>query len=189
MFYACIESLADDEQQAKWLPMIKDIKMIGCYAQTELGHGSNVAVSFILIEIFYQGIETTATFDNKTDEFVINSPTLTSTKFWPGDMGKMACYGVVYARLIANGKDHGVQAFLVQMRDIKTYEPLPGIEVGDIGPKFGYQSKDNGYQIFTNVRIPRDNLLKRFSELDREGNFTVKGDQRILYSIMLMTRV
>lgn len=139
--------------------------------------------------IIYQGLETTATFDNETDEFVINSPTLTSTKFWPGDMGKTSNYGIVYARLISNGKDNGVQPFLVQMRDSITYEPLTGIEVGDIGPKFGYQSKDNGYQIFRNVRIPRDNLLKRFSEVDREGNFKVKGDQRALYSIMLFTRV
>ena len=46
MFLQCVESLADDEQRAKWLPMIKQVKMIGCYAQTELGHGSNVAVSF-----------------------------------------------------------------------------------------------------------------------------------------------
>ncbi|CDW75768.1 acyl-coenzyme a oxidase [Stylonychia lemnae] len=178
MFMTCIESLADDEQRNQWLPKLKDLKMIGCYAQTELGHGSNVA-----------GIETTATYDNTTDEFVINSPTLTSTKFWPGDMGKISCYSCVYARLISNGKDHGVQPFLVQTRDLATYEPLPGVEMGDIGPKFGYQSKDNGYQIYKNLRIPRYNHLKRFSEVDREGNFKLKGDQRILYSIMLLTRV
>eukprot|EP00347_Sterkiella_histriomuscorum_P006528 403352422 len=178
MFMTCIESLADDEQRNKWLPLIKDIKIIGCYAQTELGHGSNVA-----------GIETTATYDQQSDEFVINSPTLTSSKFWPGDMGKMANHAVLYARLISKGKDRGVQPFMVQMRDFATHEPLPGFEMGDIGPKFGYNSKDNGFQIFKNVRIPRANLLRRFAEVDREGNFTTKGDQRILYSIMLTTRV
>lgn len=61
--------------------------------------------------------------------------------------------------------------------------------MGDIGPKIGYNSKDNGYMIFSNVRISRDNLLRRFAELDREGNFKVKGDLRTLYSIMLATRV
>ena len=38
--------------------------------------------------------------------------------------------------------------------------PLPGCEMGDIGPKFGYNSKDNGYLIFKNYRIPRKNLVK-----------------------------
>lgn len=33
---------------------------------------------------FIRGLETTATYDPKTREFVINSPTLTSMKYWPG---------------------------------------------------------------------------------------------------------
>lgn len=64
-----IKGQGTDEQQQKWLPLAYKMQIIGCYAQTELGHGSNV-----------QGLETTATFDPKTDEFVINSPTLTSSK-------------------------------------------------------------------------------------------------------------
>ena len=42
-------------------------------AQTELGHGTYV-----------RGLETIVTFDKETDEFVINSPTVTSYKYWPG---------------------------------------------------------------------------------------------------------
>jgi acyl-CoA oxidase len=61
---------------------------------------------------------------------------------------------------------------------LQTYELLPGIEAGDIGPKFGYNSKDNGYMIFRGVRIPRDNMLKRFAEVDPEGNIKVKSDMR-----------
>jgi len=71
--------------------------MWGSYAQTELGHGSNV-----------RGLETTATYDNKTDEFVINTPTLTATKYWPGDLAQFSTHTVVFARCITNGKDHGV---------------------------------------------------------------------------------
>lgn len=122
--------------------------MTGCYAQTELGHGSNVA-----------GLETTATYDKEKDEFVINSPTVSSTKFWPGDMGKFSSYAAVYARMVIKGKSIGVFPFMVPIRDPVTYEPLPGIEMGDIGPKFGYSSKDNGYMFFRNVRIPRTNLF------------------------------
>jgi len=120
---------------------------------------------------------------------VLNSPTITATKFWPGDMGSMANYGVVYARLLSNGKDHGVHPFMVQMRDTETHEPLPGFEMGDIGPKIGFLSKENGFQRYKNIRIPRANLFKRFAEVDREGNFKIKGDLRTLYSVMLATRI
>lgn len=116
-------------------------------------------------------------------------PTITAAKYWPGDLGKVANYAAVYAKLLINGKSFGVHPFLVQIRDMNTHEPLPGIQVGDIGPKIGYNSKDNGYLILTNVRIPRTNMLDRYAGVDREGNFSVKGDLRILYSIMLITRV
>lgn len=43
--------------------------MLGCFAMTELGCGSNIP-----------GLETQARFDPTTDEFVLNSPTITSTK-------------------------------------------------------------------------------------------------------------
>lgn len=66
---------------------------------------------------------------------------------------------------------------------------MPGIELGDIGPKFGYGTKDNGYMIMKNVRIPRTNMLKRFSEVQKDGTFVVKGDLKTLYSVMLVTRV
>lgn len=69
MFIPALKGQATEEQQHKWLPLAYKMAIIGCYAQTELGHGSNV-----------QGLETTATFDPATDEFVLNSPTLTSTK-------------------------------------------------------------------------------------------------------------
>lgn len=48
---------------------------------------------------------------------------------------------------------------------------MPGIEVGDIGTKVGYNAIDNGFCVFSDVRIPRANLLARFVEVDREGNF------------------
>ncbi|MED6149002.1 acyl-coenzyme A oxidase [Stylosanthes scabra] len=69
MFVPTIKGAGTDEQQQKWLPLAYKMQMIGCYAQTELGHGSNV-----------QGLETTATFDLASNEFVIHNPTLTSNK-------------------------------------------------------------------------------------------------------------
>jgi acyl-CoA oxidase len=72
---------------------------------------------------------------------------------------------------------------------METHRPFPGIEVGDIGPKFGFDAKDNGYMIFKNYRIPRRNLLSRYLEVDHEGNFMPKGNPKILYSIMMFTRL
>ena len=64
-----LRTQASDEQKKRWLPGALEASYFGAYAQTELGHGSNV-----------RGLETTATFDPATDEFIIDSPTLTSMK-------------------------------------------------------------------------------------------------------------
>jgi acyl-CoA oxidase len=178
MFYMAVDNLADDEQRAKWLPLTNKSVILGTYAQTELGHGSNVA-----------GLETTATYDEKTEEFVINSPTITSTKWWPGEMGLTSNHAVLYARLIIGQKDYGVQPFMIQIRSLKDHLPMPGCSMGDIGPKFGYHSKNNGYLRFENVRIPRTNILSKYVEVEKGGAFKVKGDLRVLYSVMLFIRV
>jgi acyl-CoA oxidase len=79
------------------------------------------------------GIETTATFDHATDEFIIHSPSLTSTKYWPGALGFTATHSITMARLIIDTKDHGIHAFMMQIRSLADGKPLPGIELGDIG--------------------------------------------------------
>lgn len=66
---------------------------------------------------------------------------------------------------------------------------MPGITGGDIGPKFGYNSKNNGWLRFDKVRIPRDYMLMKFVTVDKEGNFEIIGDLRILYGVMMMVRV
>ena len=98
------------------MPLIENVDIIGCYAQTELGHGSNVA-----------GLETTATFDREKDEFVVHTPSITATKYWPGDMGMFSSHAVVFARLIIDENDYGVQPFMVQLRDTETWKVQPGI--------------------------------------------------------------
>jgi acyl-CoA oxidase len=106
MFYSSVKNLGADDQSAQWLPLIKEMKMTGCYAQTELGHGSYVP-----------GLETTATFDKEKQEFIINSPTISSIKFWPGDMSKFSNHAIVFAKLMIDGKAMGVHAFMVPTRD------------------------------------------------------------------------
>ncbi|KAK9203447.1 hypothetical protein WN943_013701 [Citrus x changshan-huyou] len=181
MFVPAIKGQGTDEQHQKWLPLAYKMEIIGCYAQTELGHGSNV-----------QGLETTATFDPQTDEFVIHSPTLTSSKWWPGGLGKVSTHAVVYARLITDGQDHGVNGFIVQLRSLEDHSPLPGITIGDIGMKFGngaYNTMDNGVLRFEHVRIPRNQMLMRVSQVTREGKYVQSNVPRqLLYGTMVYVR-
>jgi len=109
------------------MPQIKNLDLIGCYAQTEIGHGSNVA-----------GLETTATFDKNTDEFVVNTPKISAYKWWPGSLGRHANFAIIYARLIIEGNDYGVFPFLIQIRDRDTHKHMSGIKTGDMGPKMGF---------------------------------------------------
>lgn len=101
----------------------------------------------ILMNKNLQGLETTATFDKENDQFILHTPSISAVKFWPGELGKFASHAAVFAKLILNGEVCGMAPFIVQIRDTKTYDPMPGCEMGDIGPKFGYNSKDNGYLI------------------------------------------
>lgn len=126
IFVGALLARASEEQLAEWLPKALHLKITGAYGQTELSHGSNV-----------RALQTTATYDKLTEEFVIHSPTLGSTKWWPGCFGIVATHAVIYARLIIDGKQMGVHEFLVQLRD-EDHNPMPGIELGDVGPKVSW---------------------------------------------------
>jgi len=122
LFIPFVRNQASAEQCKTWIPQCESGEMIGCYAQTELGHGT-----------FVRGIETTAIFDEMTDEFIIHSPTFSSSKYWPGALGFTATHAIVMARLISKGQDHGVHAFMVQIRSSDSHRPVPRVELGDIG--------------------------------------------------------
>ncbi|MCO5610366.1 hypothetical protein L7F22_064602 [Adiantum nelumboides] len=92
---------------------------------------------------------------------------------WPGALGKVATHVVVFARLLIDGKDYGVHAFIVQVRSLEDHQPLSGVIVGDIGLKFGnggYNTMDNGFLRFNNVHIPRDHMLMRMDGYREEGS-------------------
>ena len=178
MFTKCISDLGSEEQVRHYEPLCNHWKIIGCYAQTELGHGSNVS-----------GLETTATLDMETDEFVFHTPSIKAVKFWPGNLGVQATHACIFARCIADETDYGVQSFVLQVRDFDSFKPLPGIEIGDIGTKLGYNGADNGYLQFNQHRAPRSSLLSRFVSLSKEGDFAIKANPKMMYQIMVQTRI
>ena len=177
MFKSVVELLGSDEQRDYYLPLIQNYHIHGCYAQTEFGHGSDVSM-----------LETIADFDEASDSFVINSPTITSGKYWPGELGKLATHAVFHAQMRIKGESYGVFTFIWQIRSIDSHIPLKGIEVGDIGPKASNQDLDNGYLYFNNFVIPRSSLLSKYVQIDNFGNLSVKGNPKFAYATMMRVR-
>lgn len=178
MFVPAIMGHASPEQQEQYLGKALNCEIIGSYAQTELGHGT-----------FLRGLETTATFDPQTDEIVINSPTLTSYKWWPGALAQTVNHCVVMAQLYSNGKCYGIHPFMVQVRDSETHMPMPGIDIGDIGDKMGYKGVNNGYLGLENVRIPRSSMMMKNAKLMRDGTYVKPSSSVLAYGTMVFVRV
>jgi len=178
MFEPTIRTLGSKEQVEEYLDDLLNYRILGCYAQTEIGHGSDV-----------QRLQTQAVLDETTDEFVINTPDIKAAKFWPGELGKMATHAVFHAKLIIKDEVYGVHAFIAKIRDTETHVPLRGLEIGDIGPKYGYFSKDNGYMIFNKFRVPRAALLSKYINCSKEGILSIQGDPKVAYSTMMLIRV
>ncbi|XP_047614844.1 peroxisomal acyl-coenzyme A oxidase 1 isoform X2 [Phacochoerus africanus] len=177
MFIPTLLSQGTTAQNEKWLPPSKRLEIIGTYAQTELGHGTHL-----------RGLETTATYDPATQEFILNSPTVTSIKWWPGGLGKTSNHAIVLAQLITQGKCYGLHAFIVPIREQGTHKPLPGITVGDIGPKFGYDEMDNGYLKMDNYRIPRENMLMKYAQVKPDGSYVKPLSNKLTYGTMVFIR-
>ncbi|KAK9475506.1 acyl-CoA oxidase-domain-containing protein [Dipodascopsis tothii] len=180
LFFGSLRGQATPSQLAYWLSQgAAEMKgLIGCFAMTELAHGSNVA-----------GLETTATFDERRDEFVIHTPHIGATKWWIGGAAHTATHTVCFARLLIKGKDHGVKTFVVPLRDTKTYNLKPGVSIGDLGKKMGRDGIDNGWIQFSNVRIPRKYMLMKHTKVDREGNVRAPQLAQLAYGALIFGRV
>ncbi len=160
LFGGSIYFLGNIEHQKEYLPRVANLDLVGCYAMTEMGRGSNV-----------RDLETLAKFDPKTDEFIIHTPTESARKEWIGGAGRYATMATVFAQLEVDGQHHGVHAFLVPIRD-KNRNVAPGVRIEDMGQKMGLNGIDNGRIWFDQVRIPRKNLLDRFGKVDGFGNYS-----------------
>jgi len=160
LFGGAIENLGTERHHEAYVEKIIDLRLLGCFAMTETGHGSDV-----------QALETTATYDPQTQEFVIDSPTRTSRKDYIGGAAQTARVAAVFAQLITQGEGHGVHCFVVPIRDDDGND-LPGITTSDCQYKGGLPGVDNGRIQFDHVRIPRENLLNRYGDVAEDGTYS-----------------
>ncbi len=144
----------------RYLRAIATLELPGCFAMTETGHGSNV-----------QHLETTATYDPETQEFVVHTPTEDARKEFIGNAARDGRMAVVFAQLSVDGESHGVHALVVPLRDERG-RILDGVRIQDDGEKLGLNGVDNGLIWFDQVRVPREALLNRYGEVTAEGRYS-----------------
>ena len=104
-------------------------------------------------------------------------------------MAHTANYAVVVAQLYSHGKNHGIQPFIVPLRDEETHMPLRGIIIGEIGAKLGMKCANNGYLGLNNVRIPRKNMLMKNAQVMEDGTFVKSPSSVLTYGTMMFVRV
>ncbi|MDQ7991072.1 MAG: acyl-CoA dehydrogenase [Propionicimonas sp.] len=160
LFGCAVLHLGTAAHHERWLPGIMDLSIPGVFAMTETGHGSDVAA-----------LGTTATYDPEAEEFVIHTPSRAAWKDYLGNAAVDGIAAVVFAQLITGGENHGVHAFYVPIRD-GSGAFLPGVGGEDDGVKGGLNGVDNGRLHFTDVRIPRGNLLNRYGDVAADGVYS-----------------
>ncbi|WP_037074717.1 acyl-CoA dehydrogenase [Pseudonocardia spinosispora] len=174
LFGGAVQALGTEEHHRKYLRDIMEMTLPGCFAMTETGHGSNVAA-----------LETTATYDVATREFVVHSPTPTARKDYIGNAARDGRMAVVFAQLITPEGGHGVHALMVPIRD-EHGRAMPGVTISDCGVKAGLNGVDNGRLVFDSVRVPREALLDRYGHVDPDGSYSspIENAQRRFFTML-----
>ncbi|MGY6741359.1 MAG: acyl-CoA dehydrogenase family protein [Cecembia sp.] len=166
--------LGTEKHHQKYLKDIGSLQLPGCFAMTETGHGSNV-----------RGLETTATYDHQSKTFVIHTPNESARKEYIGNAALHGRMATVFAKLIINGEDYGVSAFVVPLRD-EQGQLIKGVRIEDCGRKMGLNGVDNGVIYFDQVVIPKENMLDRFSLVNENGEFEspISSDNKRFFTML-----
>ncbi|MFD7897363.1 acyl-CoA dehydrogenase [Streptomyces sp. NPDC059743] len=142
------------------------LRRVGTFLCTELAHGNDAAA-----------LETTAVYDRARDGFVLHTPHAGAQKFMPNTSpvgGPKS--GVVAARLLVDGADHGVFLFLTPLTDGE--RALPGVRVRELPALLG-SPVDHSLTSFDQVFVARDALLGGAQgRLGADGVFTSEQSNR-----------
>ncbi|MFF0174192.1 acyl-CoA dehydrogenase family protein [Micromonospora profundi] len=174
LFGGAVAALGTRRHHDAYLRDIISGTIFGCFAMTETGHGSDV-----------QQLRTTCTYDPQTQTFDLHTPHEAARKDYIGNAARDGRMAVVFAQLITNGEGHGVHAWLLPIRDAEG-NPLPGVTIGDAGPKAGLLGVDNGRLSFDHVRMPRDMLLDRYGQVAEDGTYSspIENDSRRFFTML-----
>ncbi|MEO0527529.1 MAG: acyl-CoA dehydrogenase [Bacteroidota bacterium] len=158
LFGGSIQKLGTKKHHELYLKDTGETKLLGCFAMTETGHGSNV-----------RGVKTTATYVKETDRIIIHTPGKNDNKEYIGN-AMHSTMASVFAQLIVNGKNEGVHAILVPIRD-EEHRLRKGVTIEDNGYKLGLNGVDNGKIWFNQVSVPRENLLNKYGDISEDGSY------------------
>ncbi|MBQ1024016.1 acyl-CoA dehydrogenase [Micromonospora sp. C95] len=174
LFGGAVAALGTRRHHDAYLRDIISGRILGCFAMTETGHGSDV-----------QQLRTTCTYDSGTQTFDLHTPHEAARKDYIGNAARDGRMAVVFAQLVSNGQGHGVHAWLVPIRD-EQGNPLPGVTIGDAGPKAGLLGVDNGRLSFDHVTVPRDMLLDRYGQVAEDGTYSspIENDSRRFFTML-----
>ncbi|WP_434739505.1 acyl-CoA dehydrogenase family protein [Micromonospora sp. SH-82] len=174
LFGGAVVALGTRRHHDAYLRDIASAGILGCFAMTETGHGSDV-----------QQLRTTCTYDPQTQTFDLHTPHEAARKDYIGNAARDGRMAVVFAQLITQGRRHGVHAWLVPIRDAQG-APLPGVTIGDAGPKAGLLGVDNGRITFDHVQVPRDMLLDRYGQVAEDGTYSspIDNDARRFFTML-----
>jgi len=158
LFGGSVLQLGTKKHHEKYINKLMNAELLGCFAMTETGHGSNV-----------KNIETTATYNHNKKELTIHSPNFSAGKEYIGN-AMHSSIAAVFCQLIIDDENHGVHAVLVKLRDAKG-ALMPGVKIEDCGYKMGLNGVDNGRIWFDNVIVPVENLLDKFGGITEKGKY------------------
>lgn len=173
LFGGAVYSLGTEKHHKLYIEPLAKAELLGCFAMTETGHGSNV-----------RGLATTATYNHDTKTITLQSPNLEAGKEYIGNA--MHCsMAAVFAQLIVDGESQGVHSILCPIRD-EEGNTLPGITVKDCGYKLGLNGVDNGRIWFDRVEVPVDNLLNKYGDITLDGKYTspIKNPNKRFFTML-----
>jgi len=174
LFGGAVQLLGTERHHERFLADIISADLMGCFAMTETGHGSDV-----------QQLRTTCTYDPATETFDLHTPHDSARKDYIGNAAQDGRMAVVFAQLVSGGERHGVHAWLVPIRD-EAGNAAPGVTIGDDGAKAGLNGVDNGRLSFDHVTVPRDMLLDRYGQVAADGTYTssIENETRRFFTML-----
>ena len=161
LFGGAVFLLGTEKHHKKYVEALHTANLLGCFAMTETGHGSNV-----------RGLKTTATYDHDSKEITVHTPDESAGKEYIGN-AMHSTMAAVFCQLIVGGENHGVHTVLVPIRD-EYGNLLAGVRVEDCGYKMGLNGVDNGRLWFDQVKVPVDNLLDKYGTITASGTYESK---------------